>query len=78
MVSIAESLRTWANDTKESLHGEPVLNKNRFSIPIPTCQALRLRSQGGTQGGTESNVGAMRHRSKTKAAYFGLVSVQKF
>ena len=26
MVSIAESLRTWSNDTKVSFHGEPVLN----------------------------------------------------
>ena len=24
-----------ANDSKESVHWEPVLNKNRFSIPIP-------------------------------------------
>ena len=30
-----ESLKNLANDSKESVHWEPVLNKNRFSIPIP-------------------------------------------
>ena len=34
--SITESLKNFANDSKESVHWEPVLNKNRFSIPIPT------------------------------------------
>ena len=33
--SITESLKNLANDSKESVHWEPVLNKNRFSIPIP-------------------------------------------
>ena len=32
---LAESLKNLANDSKESVHWEPVLNKNRFSIPIP-------------------------------------------
>merc|ERR1712237_81283 len=36
MVSIAESFRTWSNDTKVSFHGEPVLHTNRYSIHIPT------------------------------------------
>ena len=34
--SITESLKNLANDSKESVHWEPVLNKNRFSIPIPS------------------------------------------
>ena len=33
---LAESLRNLADDSKESVHWEPVLNKNRFSIPIPS------------------------------------------
>ena len=33
---LAESLKNLANDSKESVHWEPVLNKNRFSIPIPS------------------------------------------
>ena len=32
---LAESLKNLVNDSKESVHWEPVLNKNRFSIPIP-------------------------------------------
>ena len=32
---LTESLKNLANDCKESVHWEPVLNKNRFSIPIP-------------------------------------------
>ena len=32
----AESLKNLANDSKESVHWEPVLNKNRFSILIPS------------------------------------------
>ena len=40
MVSIAESLRTWASDTKELMHGEPVLNKNRFSVLIPIYETI--------------------------------------
>ena len=37
---LAESFKDLANDSKESVHWEPVLNKNRFSIPIPTHESL--------------------------------------
>ena len=37
---LAESLKNLADDSKESVHWEPVLNKNRFSIPIPTYNWL--------------------------------------
>ena len=39
--SITESLKNFANDSKESVYWEPVLNKNRFSIPIPTVGPRR-------------------------------------
>ena len=39
---ITESLKNLANDSKESVHWEPVLNKNRFSIPIPSRNATSI------------------------------------
>ena len=38
--SIRESFAKLANGSKESKHWEPVLNKNRFSIPIPSCDRV--------------------------------------
>ena len=40
--SITESLKNLANDSKESVHWEPVLNNNRFSIPIPTYNSVQI------------------------------------
>ena len=41
---LTESLKNLANDSKESVHWEPVLNKNRFSIPIPSHDKFTLES----------------------------------
>ena len=60
MASIRESIRTLSNETKESLDWEPVLNKNRFSIPIPredrvhTCERILFSSPKKWSGPTSS------------------------
>ena len=47
---LAESFKNLANDSKESVHWEPVLNKIRFSIPIPTgdrdCTQVKAKILG--------------------------------
>ena len=50
---LAESRKDLANDAKESDHWEPVLNKNRFSIPIPSLE--RLRCSGWVSGWDQLN-----------------------